>query len=241
MFDSVVRQNQLPRTRFGVGFLFAVLAHATIVVLAYWRTTHRVQAEQGSVEVAFVRQPTAPPPPPPPPPAAHRKVTPRVKPKPRLVIQQQPLIAPTQVPEEKPPEPSSDLPDEDEGEEGGVEGGVVGGVQGGVVGGVVGSTGPPANVRVEYNDTMPKMVKLSGPDPVYTRQAEEREIEGLMLVKCVVTIEGSVKDCRVLRGLPFLDRAVVDALERRRYRPVLIGGKPVEVDYTFHIRMGLPR
>jgi periplasmic protein TonB len=235
MFDSVVRQHQLPRSRFGVGFLFAVLAHASVVALAYWRTTHRLQADHGPVEVALVRQP-APPPPPPPPPAAHHKVTQRVKPHPRPVIQQ--IIAPTQVTEAKPPEAPPDMPDEEEGEEGGVEGGVVGGVKGGVVGGVVGGTG---TARLEFNDTMTPPAKSSGPDPEYTRQAIDHEVEGLMLVKCVVTVDGAVKDCRVVRGLPFMDRAVVEALERRRYHPALLYGKPVEVEYTFKIRLALPR
>jgi periplasmic protein TonB len=236
MFDSVVRQDGLPRSRFGIAFLCAVFAHVSVIAFAYWRTTHRMQADHEPVEVALVRQP-APPPPPPPPPAAHRKVTQRVKPHPRPIIQQQ-IIAPTQVTEAKPPDPGPDLPDEDEGEEGGVEGGVVGGVKGGVVGGVVGGTG---NARLEFNDTMTPPVRTSGPDPVYTRQAEEHEVEGLMVVKCVVTVEGTVKECRVLRGLPFMDRAVVEALEKRRYRPALLLGKPVEVEYTFKLRLGLPR
>lgn len=240
MFDSVVRQNQLPRTRFGVGLVFAVLAHAAVVFLAYWRTTHRVEAGPQAVEVAFVKQPAAPPPPPPPPASSHRKITPKVKPRPRPTIQQA-IIAPTQPQEQKPPDPGPDSPDEDEGEEGGVEGGVVGGVKGGVVGGVVGSTGSGGGGRLEFNDTMTPPAKVSGPNPEYTRQALDHEVEGLMMIKCVVTIEGVVKDCRVLRGLPFMDRAVVEALERRRYKPALLFNRPVEVDYTFKIRLALPR
>ncbi|GAC1347708.1 MAG: hypothetical protein NVSMB23_27410 [Myxococcales bacterium] len=240
MFDSVVRQDRLPRTRFGVGFLFAVMAHAGVVAWAYWRSTHKVHAEQAAVEVAFVKPPAAPPPPPPPPPAAHRKVTQKVKPHPRPVVQQA-IIQPVQVAEQKPPEPSSDLPDEDEGEEGGVEGGVVGGVKGGVVGGVLGGTGQPGGGRLEFNDTMTPPTKVSGPNPEYTRQALDHEVEGLMMIRCVVTVEGVVKDCRVTRGLPFMDRAVVEALERRRYKPALLMGRPVEVDYTFKIRLALPR
>ena len=45
----------------------------------------------------------------------------------------------------------------------------------------------------------------------------------------------------MLKGLPFMDRAVVDALERRRYTPArLQDGRAVEVDYTFRIRLQLP-
>lgn len=82
--------------------------------------------------------------------------------------------------------------------------------------------------------------RISGPDPAYTMDALEHEIQGEMLVRCIVGLDGVVRDCRVVRGLPFMDRSVVDALQRRRYEPALLGGRPVEVDYTFHLELRLP-
>jgi len=39
-----------------------------------------------------------------------------------------------------------------------------------------------------------------------------------------------------------MNRPVVEALERRRYLPArLSNGRPVEVDYTFRIRLQLPQ
>jgi protein TonB len=61
-----------------------------------------------------------------------------------------------------------------------------------------------------------------------------------MVVRCVVTTEGRVHDCRVLKSLPFMDRAVIDALEKRRYKPATLGGRPVEVNYNFKITLRLP-
>jgi periplasmic protein TonB len=96
--------------------------------------------------------------------------------------------------------------------------------------------------RAEFKDTiMTAPTLVSGPDPEYSEKAIERGVEGLMVVKCVVTVAGTVHDCRVLKGLPYMDRAVVDALERRRYTPAALNGKPLEVDYTFKIRLALPR
>jgi periplasmic protein TonB len=84
--------------------------------------------------------------------------------------------------------------------------------------------------------------QISGPDPEYTLQALQNDVQGLMVVKCIVTVEGAVHGCRVLQGLPFMDRAVIQALERRRYVPArLPDGRPVEVDYTFRIRLQLPQ
>jgi protein TonB len=86
-----------------------------------------------------------------------------------------------------------------------------------------------------------QLTKLSGPDPEYTQKAIEHEVEGVMLVKCVVTAEGAVHNCRVLKSLPFMSRAVVTALERRKYRPYLLSGKPTEIDFTFNIKLSLPQ
>jgi Gram-negative bacterial TonB protein C-terminal len=48
--------------------------------------------------------------------------------------------------------------------------------------------------------------RLSGPDPSYTPQALEHEVQGNMQVRCIVGLDGAVRDCRVVRGLPFMDR-----------------------------------
>jgi TonB family protein len=76
--------------------------------------------------------------------------------------------------------------------------------------------------------------------PEYTSQALEQEVEGTMVVRCVVLTDGSVRGCVVKQGLPFMNRAVIDALEARRYKPATKAGKPIAVSYTFTIRLKLP-
>ena len=61
-----------------------------------------------------------------------------------------------------------------------------------------------------------------------------------MLVKCIVSVQGQVRNCRVIKSLPFMDKAVIEALEKRRYSPALLHGQPIEVDYTFKITLALP-
>ncbi|HUJ28541.1 MAG TPA: TonB family protein [Myxococcales bacterium] len=100
---------------------------------------------------------------------------------------------------------------------------------------------PPAPQSFEAARMTPPE-RLSGPDPVYTPEALAHEIEGMMRVACVVTVRGDVRGCRVLHGLPFMDRAVVDALERRRYSPArLADGQAVETDFLFVVQLRLPR
>lgn len=97
-----------------------------------------------------------------------------------------------------------------------------------------------ADTVVEFNDSMTPPSMVSGPAPEYTADAVERRVEGAMQVRCVVTVEGRVRACKVLKGLPFMNAAVIEALERRTYKPALAKGKPVSVYYTFNLRLKLP-
>ena len=93
---------------------------------------------------------------------------------------------------------------------------------------------------VEFEEQMTAPEMISGPAPEYTPEAIERGIEGSMQVRCVVTAEGQVRTCKVVKGLPFMNTAVIGALERRKYKPAAAHGKPVDVYYTFNIRLKLP-
>jgi TonB family protein len=102
------------------------------------------------------------------------------------------------------------------------------------------AAGPAADAVVEFNDKMAAPAMVSGPAPEYTVDALERRVEGAMEVRCVVTAEGQVRACKVLKGLPFMNGAVIEALERRKYKPALAQGKPVAVYYTFNLHLKLP-
>jgi len=101
---------------------------------------------------------------------------------------------------------------------------------------------PPAPVAVDFDEaTMIGPAMISGPQPEYTQEAIERGVQGQMTVRCVIGHDGSVRNCRVLKGLPFMNASVIEALERRRYQPATTHGKPVDVYYTFNLRLVLPR
>ncbi len=97
--------------------------------------------------------------------------------------------------------------------------------------------------NVVYDDAlMSPPERISGPDPEYTYLARIHDVQGVMLVKCIVTILGAVRNCRVVQGLPYMDGPVLDALLRRRYMPArLADGRAVEVEFTFRIRLQLVR
>ena len=164
-----------------------------------------------------------------PPPARERPKKPP-KPVPAVI---QPRVVAAEIEPPSPAEPSEPEPDPQEE-----------GVVGGTVGEVASAGAAPVQkpVRPEFNAaTMTRPVFVSGPEPTYTRRAMEQEVAGLMVVRCILTVEGAVRDCRVLKGLPHMDSAVVDALEHRRYKPATQNGKPVEIEYVFKLNLKVPR
>jgi len=236
MFDSVLGKGTTPKARFGTGTTISILLHVAILGVVWFISTAPVDQELPELSVTFY---AAPPPPPPPPPPKKKKAPTEKKPE---VKKPDVISAPTVIPTEKPPEvePPPDEPEsDDEGVEGGVEGGVVGGVVGGVLGGVVGPTAPTEVMA--FGEGMTRPERVSGRDPVYTREALEAHVQGLMIVKCIISTEGALHNCRIIKPLPFMERAVLDALATRRYKPVTFQGKPITCDYVFNIKLVMPK
>jgi periplasmic protein TonB len=240
VFDEVLKKETGRRaTRRGFWLLGSTVVQAGLVVavvmlagaLAAQKARERVvevKFVKGAPRVVSLPPPAALPRPMRPLPARARPKEPP-KPVPAMI---QPRVVAAEI---KPPDPAE--PPEPEPQEEGVVGGMVGEVSRAVVAPV-----PEPPVRPEFNAaTMTRPVFVSGPEPSYTQRALEQEVAGLMVVQCVLTAEGTVRDCRVLKGLPHMDSAVVDALEHRRYKPATQNGKPVEISYVFKLNLEVPR
>jgi TonB family protein len=91
-----------------------------------------------------------------------------------------------------------------------------------------------------FMDGMTRPKLLSMVEPTYTREARDARVSGLFLAKCVITTTGTLDNCRVVKGLPLMDHAILNALSRWRYSPVIYQGKPVAVDYVIQVRLSGP-
>jgi protein TonB len=236
MFDSVISGGTVARRRFGTGAFISVILHAGLLAFAIWISTKPAASKKQDLAVTFFKAPPPPPPPPPPP-----KKSPKPTPIERKPVQRKPdtIIAPRELPKEKPAEAEPKEESDDEGVEGGVEGGVAGGVVGGVIGGVVG--GQLGSQVLPFGEGMNRPQRVEGHDPVYTREALEAHVEGLMIVKCVITVQGKLENCRIIKPIAHMEKAVLDALATWRYTPVTFQGRPVAVDYVFNIRLVIPK
>jgi protein TonB len=62
--------------------------------------------------------------------------------------------------------------------------------------------------------------------PVYPDIAVRAKVEGVVILEAIVDQEGRIEDVRVLRSMPLLDRAALEAVRQWQYSPLRLNGKP---------------
>ena len=61
------------------------------------------------------------------------------------------------------------------------------------------------------------------------------------MVEALIDVNGRVGDVRILKSVPLLDAAAVDAVRTWRYAPTLLNGVPVSVLLTVTVSFTLGR
>jgi serine/threonine-protein kinase len=100
----------------------------------------------------------------------------------------------------------------------------------------------PATVPavLPFGPEMSRPALISGGELSYPREAILAGVSGTIIAKCTITAEGALRSCRIIKGLPFLDKAALDVLATRRYSPVTYQGKAVSVEYVFNLKVAPP-
>jgi TonB family protein len=87
-----------------------------------------------------------------------------------------------------------------------------------------------APVRVGGNISPPRRIQdAAGILPDLARQAGVR---GIVVVEITIAPDGTIRDAKILRSIPLLDQAALDAVRQWRYEPTLLNGTPVPVILT---------
>jgi periplasmic protein TonB len=239
LFEDLIESDVVKhKTKQGMTLPVSIAIHAVVLLLVVVvpLLTSQDLPEPTSVVKAFFVEPAAPPPPPPPPPPPAPKAPTPTKPMATPPPTENKFQAPVETPEQVKPEEGIDL-----GVEGGVPGGVEGGVPGGVVGGVVGglpeAPPPPQAVRVGGQIKEPK--KLKNVNPTYPDIAKQARVQGVVILECTISPQGKVTDVKVLRGIPLLDAAAIEAVKQWVYSPTLLNGVPVPVIMTVTVNFRL--
>jgi protein TonB len=70
---------------------------------------------------------------------------------------------------------------------------------------------------------------------VLPEQARQAGVRGVVIVEAMIDADGSVKQARVLRSIPLLDEAALEAVRQWRFEPTLLSGQPVPVIVTLTV------
>lgn len=95
----------------------------------------------------------------------------------------------------------------------------------------------PARIRVGGAVMAQKLVHQVLPD--YPGAAKKKHLAGSVLLRVVVSRDGSVETVDFISGLDELKDASMRAVKKWRYRPTLLNGQPVEVETKVEVVFSL--
>jgi protein TonB len=78
-------------------------------------------------------------------------------------------------------------------------------------------------------------------EPQYPLVAKQLRIQGSVIVKAVISREGTIELAQVVSGQGLLAPAALAAIRQWRYRPYLLNGDPVEVETQITVNFVLQR
>jgi protein TonB len=256
MFESSLIRPKKGSRRAAAALPLAVFFHLVILgsvaAASYWNVSEVLEPEMHFVFFSA----SAPPPPPP----ARGGVKPEQTE--HAVAPVEPPTTPVQpdeVPEETPAATATSLldliPVEGQGDPYGDPHGDPQGVDGGVEHGVLHSDGkgeggpgfgsdprPASNEPIHFKAGMTPPQVVARVQPRYTEAARKAGVQGTVIVEAIIDEQGRVTNLRVTKSLPMgLDQAAVDAVRQWRFKPALLGTRPVKIFWALTVNFQLQR
>lgn len=101
----------------------------------------------------------------------------------------------------------------------------------------VARTPSDAPVRLHSGIRAPR--KIVDVAPVYPELARQVRQEGIVILEATIDVRGIVQSATVLRSVPFLDQAAIDAVRQWRFEPARLNDQPIPVIMTVTVRFTL--
>src|SRR5262249_25782270 len=92
-------------------------------------------------------------------------------------------------------------------------------------------------VRVGGN--VPPPTKVRDVPPVYPAMAQSARVQGVVIMEALIDEQGNVADARVIRSVPLLDQAALDAVRQWQFTPTLLNGTATPVLMTLTVNFTL--
>jgi TonB family protein len=104
--------------------------------------------------------------------------------------------------------------------------------------------GGPAGVAgampVRVGGNIPSPTRLRDVKPIYPPEAQSAGIQGVVIIETTIGIDGRVSGARVLRSIPQLDEAALEAVRQWEFTPTLLNGVAVPVIMTVTVNFTNP-
>jgi protein TonB len=92
-------------------------------------------------------------------------------------------------------------------------------------------------IRIGGNMKAP--MKIRNVNPVYPPAAQDSKVQGVVIIETRIEPDGRVGDARVLKSIPMLDEAALEAVRQWEFAPTLLNGQPVPVIMTVTVNFTL--
>ncbi len=232
LFGDVVHHDVRAGGRAWYSLPVTVLVHAVIIAVAVIVPLVAVDELPGLPGAATEYMAIAPPQPPPAAPRAPRRAAADV---PAVNPHAAPLDAPSGI------APDTGLvPEPEAGAGEGVHGGLPAVIEGSGLHAAAEAPPPPPPVTpVRITSDLRPPTKLKDVMPVYPDIAMRARISGMVILEAVIDAEGRVVNVKVLRSVPMLDQAAIDAVRQWEFTPTRLNGVAVPVVMTVTVNFAL--
>jgi protein TonB len=82
-------------------------------------------------------------------------------------------------------------------------------------------------------------VKIVHVAPQYPQIARASRVQGIVIIEATIDSRGNVESTAVLRSIPLLDQAALDAVRQWKFTPTLLNGVAVPVIMTVTVNFEL--
>jgi protein TonB len=98
---------------------------------------------------------------------------------------------------------------------------------------------PPGMAPVRVGGNIRPPIKVRHVPPVYPAAAQANKVSGVVILEATIAADGRVADARVLKSIPELDQAAVDAVRQWAFEPTYLNGAAVPVIMTVTVNFAL--
>ena len=103
----------------------------------------------------------------------------------------------------------------------------------------MGGVPPPPGAPIRVGGNIKPPAKVRDARPIYPEDAMRARVQGVVILETTIDASGLVMDAKVLRSIPMLDQAAIDAVMQWEFVPTQLNGAPVPVIMTVTVNFTL--